>query len=364
MKADPIMRWLHDARTKIEHVGDLDLESVAKVTVVASWLDGPYAEFQVLPHIGPEEIAAGFRETDLPDLVRKEGLLKVERRWVSQDLPDRELTEVCAYGYGVLATVMAEAHARLGVQMQTFGGEMHGGRHQREAQSGGPLPCMLLSKEARISHLHLASGNLIEMERVGVEIDERDAEFFKQRSEAMLVDPAIAFAHSPDDDPLDIAGQVSSVARRTLAHDGYHDPIAFFFDDENRFLGASGMHFEDQAEKYLAFRGLAARAEELGASTVVQVGEVWEARVEKKDLSPTMPRASERPDRTEALCVMAVTRDGRARTYATPFSRDSKGNPVLGETRVPNEGDHFNASMLPLQEMWSRRSAGDDPTPS
>ena len=129
LKADPIMTWLHDARTTIEHIGDLDLSSTANVTVIASWIDGPYTEFEVAPHIGPREIAENFSSSDLPDRMRKEGLLKVERRWVSNDFPGHELTDVCAHGYGVLAEILAEAHERIGIQMRTFGGETHNGRH-------------------------------------------------------------------------------------------------------------------------------------------------------------------------------------------------------------------------------------------
>lgn len=51
MKADPIMAWLNDARTKVEHIGDLDLASTAVVTVIANWIDGPYAVFEVPPHV-------------------------------------------------------------------------------------------------------------------------------------------------------------------------------------------------------------------------------------------------------------------------------------------------------------------------
>lgn len=55
LKADPLMVWLYDARTTIEHVGDLDIASTAKVSVIADWLDGPYAVFEVPPHVGPKK---------------------------------------------------------------------------------------------------------------------------------------------------------------------------------------------------------------------------------------------------------------------------------------------------------------------
>jgi hypothetical protein len=354
MKADPMMAWLHDARTKIEHVGDLDLASTAKVTVVASWLDGPYAEFDVQPHVGPREIAEQFDSDEIPDRLRKEGLLKVERRWVSDDLPEHKLTDVCAHGYGVLATILSEAHEHLGIQMRTFGAESHEGRHDRMAHLGGRLPCMLLTREERTAHLHFAKGDLVELEQVDVDVEftPQRMDFFKRRSEEMLVDPETALRFKPDEDPLDIGGKLSRLACRTLVHDGYHDPLTFFLDSANNLIGITKLNFEDQAEKYLAFRGMADEAEKCGADTVIHVGEVWEAKIKKESISTSMPRASERPDRTEALCVMVATSDGRERVYGTPFTRNSKNWPVVGETEVQEGGNRINASFLPLRKMW------------
>jgi hypothetical protein len=358
MKEDPLMAWLHDARTKVEKVGDLEIASTALVSVIANWVDGPYAVFEVPPHVGPEEILSNFETTDLPDRIRKEGILTVERRWVANDLPGHELTDVCAHGYGVVATILSEAHERLGVQMQTFGGETHEGRHSRTAQLGGRLPCMLMTREKRTAHLHLASGRVAELGQREVKFDPRDAQSYEERARAMLMDPRAAFDFKPDEDPLDMAGRLSSVACRTLAHDGYHQPIAFFFDSQNAIIGITGLEFEDQAEKYMIFRAVADEAERLGATTVVQVGEMWEAEVPKERLSPDMKRPSEMANRTETLSVMAGTADGRERTYQTPFTRDAKGMPVLGETRSSDGGNRFfNASFIPLMTMWARRRA-------
>lgn len=355
LKDDPVMAWLHDARTKIEHVGDLDLESTAMVTVVASWLDGPYAEFAVPPHVGPEEIAANFEAADLPEQVRREGLLKVERRWVSSDLPGYELTDVCAHGYGVMATILAEAHERLGVKMRTFSGETHKGQHDRVEHLGGKLPCMLMTQEARTAHLHLASGDLVEMESELIEFRVKDVESFQRKSEAMMIDWEHAFSDLKDADAFEIAARLSSIACRMLAHDGYHSPIALFFKASGQPLGLTRLNFGDQAEKYLAFRNLAEDAEKRGADTVIFIGEVWNAQIRKGEDITKMKRASDRPDRTEALNVQVATADGRSRCYHTPFTRDDSGNPVLGKTEII--GREVNASFFPLHQMWNRRSA-------
>lgn len=251
MAADPLMVWLRDARNHVEKAGDLELASTARVAIVASWLDGPYSEFEVSPMLSPQEMAGSFPAGELPEAIRKDGLLRVERRWVSKDLRDHELTEVCAHGYGVMATLLAEAHDRLGFRMQTFGGESHAGRHHRIKHLGGRLPCMVMTAEDRTAHLHLGSGLLISTEEAKISFDpERDRDWFDKRMEEMTVGSDALQTH-PGEDPLDWGARWMSVARRTLAHDGYHLPHAFLFDRDREPLTFLALRFNDQAEKYL-----------------------------------------------------------------------------------------------------------------
>jgi hypothetical protein len=353
MKDDKLMAWLRSARNFVEKEGDLDIASTAKVSIIASWLDGPYREFDVPPLASPDEIASMFEVEDLPEEVRKEGVLSVERRWVARDLPDHEITDVCAYGYGVLSTLLAEAHQHFGFQMRTFSGETHAGKHHRTAHLGGRLPCMLVTREARTAHVHLAKGKLVWLESREVAFEPGDEQRFRERSEAMTIAPT-ALAPRPGDDPLDWGARWSSVARRTLAHDGFHLPLAFLFDSEGNALSGVRMTFEDQAEKYLAFRRLAGDVDRLGAHTVIVISEMWGASVPIAEIGPRMKRASERTDRTESLVVVVATADGRHRSYHSPFTRDKQGRPVLGETEVIEDKREVFPSLVPLQDVWSR----------
>lgn len=354
MKADPLMCWLRDARTRVEKHGDLELASTAEVTILASWLDGPSRTMDVSPALGPSDIAASISLDDLPEQVRKEGLLKVERRWVSKDLPDDELTDVCAHGYGVVATILAEAHERLGYQMRTFSGETHEGEHHRVDHLGGRLPCMLTTRDERTAYVRLDSGKLLEEETRDTWFSPGDEEraLFEQRSQAMTVGPH-ALATPPGEDPLDWGNRWSSVARRVLAHDGYHRPLAFLLGREGQPIKCIGLNYEDQTEKYFAMRSVAREADRLGARVVVLISEAWEAQIDIKEFSPTMLRAGERADRTEALSVVVATWDGRYRSYRSPFKRDANNRPILGaQVTVPEGG--FPGILEPLLTMWAK----------
>jgi hypothetical protein len=54
MRADPIMKWLHDSRTTVVHKGDLETHSTATVSICANWF-GPLhmGTIEVPPLIPP-----------------------------------------------------------------------------------------------------------------------------------------------------------------------------------------------------------------------------------------------------------------------------------------------------------------------
>jgi hypothetical protein len=357
LRADPTMKWLHDARTHIEKRGDLDLESTARVELVAGWLPGPYADLDVPPIISPDDVAAFVKDrfSALPERIRNQGVLRVERRWVSKDFPDRELTEICAYGYGVLSTMLAEAHERIGLRMRTFGGETHEGRHVRVDHLGGRLPCMVITDEERTAHIHLGTGELLQLHADQVSFDpKKDDSWARERAEAMTVAPK-AMIPVEGTDPLDFGAQLMSVARRTLAHDGYYLPHAFLYTAELEPISVLSFRFEDQAEKYMSFRQLARDVDRLGADVVIFVDEVWMAPMPEQGPSPTMLRPGERADREEGLEVLVATSDGRVRTYFSRFGRDRAGKPVFkGDVAVAEGDEAVTFSILPLQEVWAR----------
>ncbi len=160
MRADLRMRWLVEARNTIEKRGDLDTHSVAAVSLALTDGEYPMAELEVPPLMSPAEAARVIKLEDLPERVRRQAVMVVERRWTVPELPADELLDTLGYCYGVLATVVREAHELLGVKMQTFGGETHGGRHQRGPHPSGRLTCMQPTTEMRTAYWHLGADTL------------------------------------------------------------------------------------------------------------------------------------------------------------------------------------------------------------
>jgi hypothetical protein len=153
MAADPVMRWVVDARNHIEKVGDLELKSTARATVVADWLESPVTEFEVPPLMPPHLIAQGIADGELPERIRKEGILRVERRWVAPDLPDWELLDASSHAWAFLDSVLIDAEA-----------EFLGDEPDQDRFRIARLDCMTAGPEARTATLHLASGDFRELE--------------------------------------------------------------------------------------------------------------------------------------------------------------------------------------------------------
>lgn len=150
MRQDAVLRWLVGARNRIEKEGDLELRSTARVTLIASWLPAPYDEFDVPPLLPPHAIAAVIAERDIPKELRETGVLKVERRWVTATLPDRELLEACGHVYTFLDVLLSEAEERYELPSTACPAE-----RTKNADE------LVASHDLRTAILHLGSGELV-----------------------------------------------------------------------------------------------------------------------------------------------------------------------------------------------------------
>lgn len=119
MRADGLMSWLVQARNEIEKQGDLAAHSIARVHIAGDWLPGPVTEMAVDPTTSAVDIARRLLLVGgLPDRVRREGVLVVERRWTVEELEGHELLDALAYCFSVLAAIVADAHKLVGAALE------------------------------------------------------------------------------------------------------------------------------------------------------------------------------------------------------------------------------------------------------
>jgi hypothetical protein len=331
-QADPLMRWLKDARNRVEKEGDLDLHSRVRVSLLGLGAQVPEVDFEVSPLMSQEEIAS-LMGPRLSEKVRSAAVLAVERRWVSADLPDQELLDLLAYGYGKVAEVVADAHRQCGVLMQTFGDEAHERRPNRRKHLGGRLSCMVAHAELRTAHLHLGRNVLMSVEG-------RDRPITRADIEKPPFDvPEEMLRRSKGEDLLTMAGRWAGFARLVMEAQGYHLPMAMVLETRDDAPIIHGLQATDYQEQLLMMEAVARDVERLGAEGVIFFGEV----------TADEPGASE-------LLVAVVTDDGSRRQWCTPVTQQEGGKVELGETRV--EDGVVPDFFLPVFRTWTRLGRG------
>jgi len=142
LKSDALMRWMVDARNKIEKQGDLEAHSFVRAEIVASYLNnGPVIDVPAKLFEGPRLILKGIPKSDLGEHVKKFGTLRVQRRWVENSLLDYELLDAVAIAYGKIAEMVHDAHRTIGRDPPTTINAETG--EQYAPGRVGRLPCML-----------------------------------------------------------------------------------------------------------------------------------------------------------------------------------------------------------------------------
>jgi hypothetical protein len=213
------MVWLVQARNHIEKEGDLETYSSARVVLLADWHNSqPLVELQVPPLATTQEILSKLPELRLPTYALQEGLLEIERRWVVRDLPDKELLEVLAHCYGVLATLVGSAHHQCGFGMWTFCSDSHEARPVRTEHLEGQLPCMVTTREMRMVRLHLERGAFATPVRLQVPADPARKDAVLARYESEAGDLAIR----QGEDVIAASARWVARAKRVLVTDGEH----------------------------------------------------------------------------------------------------------------------------------------------
>lgn len=347
LRADPLMRWLVDARNAIEKEGDLETASEAVVTLAMGAAEQKLRTLDVPPLLPPSLIAAAIDVGELEDSVRRDAVLIVTRRWSVMELPEYELLDVLGHCYGVLATIVGEAHGRLGVQMRTFGGEEHGGRGERATHPTRRLPCMVATQERLTAYWHLGLDSLMQYEISDTELRRDDPSL---KAPASRYGPALA-SHRvhPGMPPVEQAEAMHHIGRRVLEIDRFHGTYAWLHRGSEP-VAQLVLDPEDQQDKQVKARLLAAEVDRRGADTVYLVIEAWLATA----LPDEDPHASERPtdraDREEGLVTYLLQRRGPNMVFISTFTRGAGGAITLfdGDSQPLRGPTIFN----PVLRVW------------
>jgi len=258
--SDPVMSWAKDARNVIEKEGDLEMQSTLRATVLFSYISDEDMAIEITRHellqANIDRLLQAARQR-LPPGIADAAVLKLQRRWVANTLPDRELIYALTYAYSQLHRVCTALAAHL-----TFG-----------LDSSIPHPTTMdpsSNDVARIRFLKFAKPGVGRHASVRI-----DADASYQPPPALLKLKE-EFRSAPKPSSLaDVVAMHAKMAQLTFEQHGNHVPMLALYDRGWNQIDFMSTAFTDQAEKYLFWRNVADRAFYLKAFALVWTSESW-----------------------------------------------------------------------------------------
>lgn len=289
----------------------------------------------------PIRLVNNIPEGVVGDHVRKDGIVRIQRRWVENTLPDYELLDAVAVAYGRLSELVDDAHVQLGLPKPQVMDE-RSGRPYSERERGGRLPCMIGHEEARTLDVWLATWQPVEFEKVTPLIDLNAG----PRLETHYgVKPADVFAAT--NVAKDQLRALFATACKMFERDGHHIMVVFLFR-EGKPVCIMEPRPGEHGHKYLIMRGLAHDVIKHGADAVILIAESWAPPADPKR---PMMRAVDSPERKEMLSATLVSKTGEPTMLSAEIRRQSE-LATLAPIVEQQGGAHF--AFAPIYEAWGR----------
>lgn len=257
---DPIMTWAKNARNVIEKEGDLDMQSTLRASVLYSHIA---TEDMVVDTTRAELLQADvdklvrLAKSKLPPGIADAAVLKIERRWIANSLPDRELVYSLTYAYARLYQICTALAAHLGDQLDTTV------PHPTTMDPSG-------NDVSRTRFIKFGKSGVGRNSSIRIAADPRfqpPPAFLKLKAELDA---------SPKPSTLAQIVEVhAKLARVTFEHHGNHVPMLALYDKNWNQIDFMSTAFSDQAEKFLFWRNVADRATYLKAFALVWTSESW-----------------------------------------------------------------------------------------
>jgi hypothetical protein len=320
-QVDPVMSWAKDARNVVEKEGDLEMYSTLQVAVLYSYES---SEDMVIEVARKERLQASIEQllklaiNQLPPEILVSAVLKIQRKWVANTLPDRELIHALTYVYSQLHSVCNALSKHL----------------ESELDSSIPHPTDFDPNSndiARVRFMKLSQPGIGKNTSIRFKSDP------KYKAPQALQQLKEEFDSAPRPSSLaEVAAKHAKMAQITFEQNGSHIPMLALYDKNWRNIDFLSTAFSDQSEKYLFWRNAADRAFYLKAYAMVWTSELW-----VRDLKERENRhISELPIIGEQLHVVAADASGATEVVAWNIERTSgTKKPVLTQLR-PEEAYH------------------------
>ncbi len=370
LRSDPVMKWLHDARTRIVHSGDLEARSVTTVRLEFNYQDAAreiasdlgaeapappqneestQASFAAPALVKPQDIAEYLRSNYVPEALVQESTVSYERRWEDDGLPGRELSGALAHGYAALGRLLAGAHTQANATCDHDYGCEDALPFGPVTTSVRPPSCMATTRHLRTRTVELHTGLPPEPGvSTAVKFDPQQYDRAQRRYVGEDGRP-IPIDFMKANTVLDLIPAQIEHAKAILRSGEDHGWFIIFYRGGipvgNRMLAAANAQQKRELAKEVAEVAL-----KLDANGVLEVGEIWMSPSSEVDGQFTRP--ADHPERREAVSLHAMLISGKEVQVIIPFTRpEGLGGPVeFGEVEILDEV--INNFMAPLRAAW------------
>ena len=257
---DPVMSWAKDARNVIEKEGDLEMQSTLRATVLYSYISNEDMVIEANRHELLQANIDRLLETarrKLPPGIADAAVLKIQRRWVANTLPGRELIYALTYAYSQLHGVCKLLATHLTTELDPT--IPHPTTIDPSSNDVTRVRFMKFGKSGVGRHASV---------RVNADPDYKPTPAMLQLKEEFQSDPKPSSL-------AEIVARHAKMAKLTFDQHGNHVPMLALYDREWNQIDFMSTAFTDQAEKYLFWRNVADRAFYLKAFAMVWTSESW-----------------------------------------------------------------------------------------
>jgi hypothetical protein len=346
MKNDEILKWLHNARTTVVHIKDLETASIAEATLL-TYNSYPFARIKSSVIIPNQIILNDILKKDIEKSIRAEDkellVLNIERRWIIPEFPDQDISDILAYCFKFFNEIVANLHEYL--KAPFF--ECSQLQQETNFNPSDLPPCMGITNEIRNVKFKLATGERLSPSsgeiKLTPEIETKLRKRYKFLKEVKPVE---------NDEKLDIekhAEDLMEMAKKVLQRDGHHISIVFMFDENMNGLGISEIRAFDQSEKYVLMRELAKHVKQIGAKALIVINETWIRKLKTENGKIVKPKESD-INKKEALTITAINNKGGCTFLEAQFKRGVFGNIFFKKTQRLKK--YEPAFLNPILEVW------------
>ncbi len=258
---DEVMRWAKNSRNKIEKEGDLELNSFARATLILGHLPetDQVLEFpgQSLLFRGTEALVKSAKQILPPD-VADSSLIRMERRWVAEALPDHELLYA-------LTVIYSRLHAACLSLTKHIGGQWP------ESIAPPSKFIDLATSTSQTYWIKLENGNQYTTRKSALD---RTPAYDVLTPERKLAIAALS-EKLAERSLENLHGWHEQMAELAFRNDGFHFSMLFMYRKDLSMIRMIGTEHADRAEKYMFWREVPSMLAAEGAAAFVYIGELW-----------------------------------------------------------------------------------------